>query len=648
MRDALRPRLRLVTAGAEPAHGYLCRLAARNACECPRAFARDVGIDPDRLRYGHGVAELEMAARLAAGALSRWSPKVEAMARRVVIGIETLRTRDWTVASRRWCPACVRDDRSNTSGPARRWATFHRAWWDVTAIRCCPDHGTELVDRCGRCGSAQGWDRVELHACDCGADLGRVPAAAEADRFGKYVHARLVGSSVHGVPFLDGLTLAAVVPMVDRLGQVPLVGAGTRWARVDGTPAEGARERGFEIASGWPTAFEDCLDSTLAVSRQTGRPPGMLGAYGWIHEAWVSCLPAEDGGAVLRECLRRHAVRNGVVAEGEAGTEVGSRIDLKTAAARLGTGHDRTKRILAARGALPRGRRRSVAVPVDAAEVARIATVMSTLIDLSTAARRLGVGRGVMRSIANEGRIGRSDEGAAFGLSGFDAGALRTFADRLKGNARIVSRAPTGTKPLPQACQASGVSVAKALGLVADGKLVPVAVLAGAPPVAGLLVRVADLGPRRRTAGADVTIVEAASMAGVHPDAMLQLIRASAIPARRQAGRWSIRCIDMERFVEEHISGAQLARTLRTSPRNVVRVLNAAGCTPAFGPPRFRQVVFTQSAVSMAAFVLNKGGPGSRSPTRHLHFSKGLSFDDMGALYAASTKQRTVRLGGDS
>ncbi|WP_061937677.1 helix-turn-helix domain-containing protein [Aureimonas sp. AU22] len=612
MRDALRPRLRLATAGAEPAHGYVRRLAARNAYGSPRAFARDVGIDPDGLRFGRGVDELEAVADLAAGSLSRWSPRVDAPARRVRIGGEILRTRDWTVASRRWCPTCVRDDRNAASGPARRWAVVHRPWWDVTAVRCCPTHGTELVDRCWRCGTAQGWDGIDPQACDCGADLGRACAASAADLLGAYVHHRLLGRSEPSVPLLDRLSLAAAVPMVDRLGQVTEVGADARWAPVDGAATDGARERGFEIASGWPGTFEDALDATLAASRQAGRPPGMLGAYGWIHEAWASTLPAADGGAALRDCLRRHAVRNGVVAEAEGASAGGNTIDLRTAGVRLGTGHERTKRILDARGALPRGRRRSVAVPVDAREVARIAGVMGGLVDTATAARLLGVGRAVVRSLAKEGLIGQSDAGAALGLRGFDAEELKAFADRLRGSARIVRRAPTGAKPLAQACQAAGMPLATALGLVAEGKVVPVAVLAGVSGVAGLLVRVADLGRRPRGRASDVTIEEAASMVGVHPEAMLQLVRASAIPSRRVAGRWSIRRIDVERFVDGHVSGAELARTLRTSPRNVVRLLDAAGCVPAFGPPAFRQVLFRRS-VAVSGLLASPGSTRKRS-----------------------------------
>lgn len=595
MRNSLRLRLRLATAGAEPAHAYVCRLAARNAYDCPRSFARVIGIDPDGLRYGRGVEELELAAGLAAGCLSRWSPRIDALARRVHIGGETLRTRDWTVAARRWCPTCVRDDWDGISGPARRWAVVHRFGWDVTAIRCCPTHGTELADRCWRCGSAQGWNRTAFHLCDCGADLGRAPAASISDRFGAYVHDRLAGVPGRCVPLLDGLSLAAAVPMVDRLGQVTEVGAEARWAPVDGAATDGARDRGFEIARGWPGAFEDALDRTLAASRQAGRPPGMLGAYGWIHEAWASTLPAEDGGADLRDCMRRHAVRNGVVAEAEGASIGGHTIDLRTAGERLGTGHERTKRILAARGALPRGRRRSVAVPVDAREVARIADVMGGLVDVATAARLLGVGRAVVRSLAKEGRIGRSRAGAALGLRGFDAAELQSFADGLRGSARIVRRAPAGTKPLAQACQASGMPLATALGLMAEGKVAPVAVLAGAPCVAGILVRVADLGRRPRGVASDVTLEEAASMVGVHPEAMLQLVRASAIPSHRDAGRWSIRRADVERFVDEHVTCADLARTLRTSPRSIVRMLNAKGCVPTFGPPRFRQVIFLRS-----------------------------------------------------
>lgn len=53
------------------------------------------------------------------------------------------------------CPECVRSK------------GFCRATWLLKLIVVCPEHGTAMLERCGKCGQLISWQRPDVDVCDC-------------------------------------------------------------------------------------------------------------------------------------------------------------------------------------------------------------------------------------------------------------------------------------------------------------------------------------------------------------------------------------------------------------------------------------------------------------------------------------------------
>lgn len=113
----------------EPSYGLLTRTAVHNGTRLyPAIFAR-YGI---KYRFGvHNIDPVEVAFSCHADPIGVVRASPVAATKTVELLHQVLHRDHFSTVRRRWCPECLKED------------AYHRAWWDIVAITCCPKHGIE-------------------------------------------------------------------------------------------------------------------------------------------------------------------------------------------------------------------------------------------------------------------------------------------------------------------------------------------------------------------------------------------------------------------------------------------------------------------------------------------------------------------------
>ncbi|MBB3961823.1 TniQ family protein [Aureimonas phyllosphaerae] len=587
--------LRVPLAPDEPSYGLMARLAWRHGRLDVRGFASSCGLPLRSLLAGGGVSNLASAA-LVDDEVLRFSTPAHDIRRRIVkLRGETLRTIDHSVATRRWCPACLSEDLDLSSSGAAM--ARHRFWWDVAAIETCPRHGCRIEDACARCGAGANWDHAPLHACRCGAKLNGDGRPQPVGAFSRYLHDRLLGLPRHASPNVDDLAVAELIPLARLLGLVECADWHARWPDA-GTEADGdLRDAGMACLEGWPFSFRAVLNRK-AVRERGGKPSGgVLATYGWVYEQFVSTYPDGPVGDRLRSELRRHAVANGVMADGEAmlGKKVARGVTLVAASRSIGSDVARTRSLLVAAGRMPRGSRRGVSSTVDPAAVAALASDRRRRIGVATAAQRLGIGRPQVRSLVSSGVLDGCLLGEANGKKVLDGERLDGFVERIL---RDVGEAEEGSGlvRLAGATRSARTDTTALIAELAAGHLRPVARLPGGRGLGACLLRESDLVPRAAEDTETLNLQQFAGAIGMHPEAVSTMLREGMISARRAGASWTIPRSEVARFEERFVTGAKLAVRQELAPRALINRLAKVGVHPVIGPPACRQVVYLRGA----------------------------------------------------
>lgn len=498
---------------------------------------------------GVGVRPFADKSGLDADKVEADSPVVEAAARTVRLRGQVLRLGDWSVRSRRRCPLCVDEDRSEARamGIEPGWWATSRSWWDVRSIDVCARHGVQMTDRCEACGVVQSW-RHGLLRCGCGAEHGPQVATDGDPAVASYILSRLSYGAAEPVPALDGMEL------VDAIRTMELLGA----ARLDRRPVKprrseedlpGDRSHGLLLAAAWPTGFRELLDRLVA-TRPASAADGLLSAYGWLYsEICVGDAPHATA-ELVAPVLRGHAVANGIIARDEErlGAAVPPTISATAAARRIGRSYATTRRLLEASESIPEGSRRGVPFALDAASVdGLLGRAVST-----PPRATLGVGRGQARRLVNDPII----------LKALPRGAT-DVADVLLAEVleRTVPLPGPDLVPLPVACRNMSVSLNGACREVLEGTLRISRCGTVADGLCAVSVSQADLAALRQ-ATYTVCPQEIARLHGIHPEAARSLVRMEAFGVRDRDGR--VCSTSVSTFFRDHVTAAVYARARHT------------------------------------------------------------------------------------
>lgn len=585
------PRLprRVPGEAGEPADSLLHRLGTRWGMSRDD-FERFVGFGRSEMRRGAHVEALAAMAGVDAGALFAATPRREPGSRRMVVGAAWTDLSDMSGRRVRVCAECLHEDRrvASRASASTASAAWCRPEWSVRSIATCVRHGILLTSACPSCDRDLDGANPAVDVCACGA---QIPAGTRP-AFESAADALLVGM-IAGVPepMFAGAGLHQVSAHLTRLGAAAR-GWSEERAEAAGVELLAMRETGLALARGGARRLFEMLDTVLAQARPGGSGMGITSAYGWMWRSWLGVPTANPLDARLRGEVLRHASGRGIRSQREP-----RHVTLAQAGAILGSGHERTRRIVAGAGMLDGGELRGVGMALDGARVTAVATALAGLVDATAAAEMLGVGRHRFREVARAGLVKPDRHAAAIGAGDlFHPDAMRSLVDRVAGAAPLLDRFPANCVPVPRASRDASVPLTALLAAMLDGRLHAVA----RTPGAGLGSLWMSVTEARRLASPARSVRWAAGELGLHYEAARWLAAEGLLGD--VAG-----VVDPDvvaAFGAAFCTTAQAGRELGMPVRAVIARLRAAGCAPTFGPPLCRQAIWRRK-------LLRTLGPGT-------------------------------------
>lgn len=579
--------LRVPTREGEPAHGLILRLAARHRNPNASEFARDLGLVMSELLAGRGSRVLAGLAGVDENQLSRWTPRVFAARRSVILAGEELWLNDWSDKCRRWCPECLRQDREH--GAAIEAPCWHRAIWDVKSVVACPVHNLALVDRCPRCATSQDFSGPSVGRCWCGADLSLSPRRPWQSPSSVYIADRLWRCAVE-TPLIDQLKLKDAIAALERIGHVVSRGRLPRRPRSDGHAAALARDEGASALRGWPATFVVALDRVAAEARQSGVCCGMIGTYGWIYSAWAATDLPEPLRSSLRSTLSAHAAAHGVIAPGERlfGARASRHPSLTSAAHQLGVGFSRARQIAGQIGLIPKGARRGVPVSLSNAAFGRLQVRLAPRVRLHELSKVLGTSRQQASALRASGAID-----CQLAADGSEAAVAYALIARLRSACTGAVLGAEQARCLPDGCRAFGIPLVRAVEAALAGRLTLRERFTAA---VGLRRFVAcENGLRCLRPHPDgLTFSRASKLIGVHPEALRPLVRLGLLRQGRKSG---LDPHSVSAFRNKFVPNTAVAASLGTSPRAAVQRLRFLKVSPAVDRSTCRAIFFDRKAV---------------------------------------------------
>ncbi|WP_425506438.1 TniQ family protein [Sphingomonas xinjiangensis] len=569
----------------EPPFGLGLRLACRLKLQSSLRLAANLGLTATDMLNGRGSKRLCNAAGFSEDKWPGGELAPDVKTRTVWVRGHALLLDDWCPTFRRWCPACLLDDRTRAlqNGEPIESAAWWRPEWAVRSYLNCSHHACALIERCYGCSAPQRWHGPAVDRCHCGAILATdetIPASVAS--WETFVSDRLAGDESRALLGCD--PLRELLPAVERLGTSLLQPWSLSRPRADDVTRATAREAAMTAISNWPASFRRRLDEVAAGTGTDLRPRGLIGAYGWIHSEWATFPPRTELDRQVRREVREHAIQSGFVAAGEPLYDFrgGGTIHMTTAAGRLAIGYKRARQLVADAGALPSGTRRGVAFPLDPVQIEEIASQEKRTICFSLKHEQadLGVGRQQARRLR-----------ATFGSTG-PGWVLRLIESCAAGCSTSVL--VSGARPLPNACQAVGVPLELACAALIKGEIKACSVDPDRAGLGGIAVQTSDL---RALSTRPVSIERAARRLGIHHEAVRWLVRHHHLRRHEVVG---ITPGAIDAFAATFATATELARDAQMSTRALSSYLEARGCRPAFGPPSCRQVIYWREGASRA------------------------------------------------
>jgi hypothetical protein len=571
----------------EPSYGLLSRTVERNV---PGDFPR---VASSLGAYGgHAVTAVSVShtARICAAdpaAVAHASPTERTQKQVRVLG-HVLRSDDFSVDRRKWCPACLSDHGA------------HLAWWDIRFVATCPRHRVFLADQCV-CGLKVGWrSRIGFSFCRCRRRLADQPAVPASDRecgADAYVIGRLTSIGTISVPLLDRLPLIEAIDTIRRVGRFALdPHLLVRPIEKKHTHARIMSE-GFAALTAFPQSFRIVLDRVV---EQADIPHGKFGSrrvYGNEFMTWLLREePKKLKGALSRE-VRDHANRHLTLCRNRPLlNEVVSQdfMTISEAAAACGFTPGRMKNILEQHNLVPHQTSLGLPTKLDAQKVLELADRLRKAVPLETVEAELGVCSRVLGEIAAEGHIQLLVKRGARvrPLVGGDSAA--SLLDGLRSKL-AKGPVPEGALGIPLAARSLCMPVAMVIGEVLEDRL-PVVAIGNDQGLASILV---DVNGRRaeyrRARTTAMTARDVARSFGVKEEIAIALLRAGAIVSERQGHHWLADRESAEKFFRENVLMIEYAERLGTSAKYLNSFLEAHAIQVTYGPPLVDRKFFSRS-----------------------------------------------------
>ena len=608
--------LRVTPYSDEPAHALLVRTAARNGTSMFSTVFKRCGI-----LYGRGVALVDVG--LVAYLCGAEPEALErASARRspdeVSLLGQSLRNEHLGGWFRRWCPLCLQEE------------PYHRVWWDISYLTCCPVHNVELVGRC-ECGKPLVHGGQGITHCKEEHDLRTVactpvdPSELAAER---YIVRRLLGRPRARSDLLDAVSLGQAIHVMERLGRAALA---------EDLDVEGARKvvgirrllsTGFDVVSTLPNGFDVILDRLLA-SRTDDQLRSIGSAYGTLR-TWIFDRARQSPDcpliAALKDRITVHAAANFVSptrmviddrpTDGVIGTDV---------ATRCGLPYQTFLRLAQTLGfdiQMPRARRPAL---VPAAQVETIVDRITGLRTMKQVQDSLGVTQARVIDFADRGWLPYVcrpyDRANPKGKRGdrpdrplrerppntwfFESDAARAFMQSLEEKVQAKTSAPAGDLVDVLWLTRMFTSTVAVIELVLAGKLPIRKIDLARPGLQGYLLSRAEAGALLKLARRQGQPLRAAApLAGLNYNQLRSCVNAGLVETSGSGTSLSVTDEAIAAFKATYVRATELAETFGVKDsRLVIRYLREHGVEP----------LQVDAELGMTLYLRDVAGPAAES-----------------------------------
>ncbi len=419
--------------------------------------------------------------------------------------------------------------------------------------------------------------------CTCGEDVRRgtsVPVTAEEAATSGAVIALSAGGDVSFLPPVlapcDGSDL---VRLAMCLGMMR-----TGWRakrRIATLAAAGAASVAAVMASGvealrdWPGPLRACLAAEAA---RASERPGRYGArktlggvYGWVRDMEGgpirnAVLDEMRGHVGIDQSSTRLVHRSKLLAGTGRRDEV---VNLAEARSILGRSHATVRKLLDAGTLACSGDDgRGASLAIRRGDVETMAACASDAMTLEAAARRLAVSKSRIRRLVDAGLIDAvGSPGIPWRIS---AASLDGMMSRLEGMASGRQTGGVGFEHVVRVLGRRGTAFADVLAGMLSGSPAVVALDTDATGLKRLRIRLEAADPSDGG-----TVRAAAGRLGIKWEVAAHLVERGLLEASAEG---------VGQFRESYVSGADLARALRTSPKTAIGRLAGEGRRPVTGP----------------------------------------------------------------
>jgi hypothetical protein len=288
---------------------------------------------------------------------------------------------------------------------------------------------------------------------------------------------------------------------------------------------------------------------------------------------------------ILRPLLLQHAIRRGIISEGERreGHPESGLLSIKDICNERRASFATVKRQLLQLSLMPKGTRPGVRAAIRQPALESLGALDSAKsLGTRSIGSLLGVGRGCARELCELGLLG------SVGKPARDSDIL-DFVTRLKRLCHPYP--PEGLVTLRDASRQRNIRLAMLISEILHKNLKAWAFhpANNASVVDTILVDVHSISLVRRL---PMPLTEAANLLDIHPQALGQLVKQGII--QRQNGR-GIDPAEVGKFRCRYMPIGWLAARFRTSAKALKEQLSAHGIEPAFGPPETRQLIYARA-----------------------------------------------------
>lgn len=373
---------------------------------------------------------------------------------------------------------------------------------------------------------------------------------------------------------------------MERLGCAALGGAQGALSKFPVERQPEALSAGFDVAAGWPQAFDGLLD---CLASAPGIEVGSAGAdqvYGYLV-MWARSVSSTPHGRAILDAVHAHqARRSSVRTDWAASAFTGDDSPRNLAQLADATGRTSTSMAayLKAMGHWPERTRSGSAVPVPRFVFDELMALFADAVPMSALAGLLGTDDIRVRALVGAGLLSAEPLHARAGKTPlFSKAKAVAWVEGLGGATPVVPRVKPPLRGILQAGRFAKVGgLAGVVRLVLSGDVPVRARLSGAVGLNAILVDPADIqGVRFQEAGVTYGLKEAAKYLGVHFETAAACVEAGLL-AKVMLGKHKIGITQeaVDAFRAEYVTAKELAGPLGTLNRYVIGVLAGAGVRP--------------------------------------------------------------------